>query len=73
VDRPLGRDRNHPLPPGALEAKFDGCANLVLHSHATQAIADTVLKLETLGDIREVGRLMREGLRGDPVTSLAAE
>ena len=26
VDRPVGRDRDHPLPPGALEAKFRDCA-----------------------------------------------
>ena len=26
VDSPVGRDRDHPLPEGALEAKFDDCA-----------------------------------------------
>ena len=30
VDRPVGRDRDHPLPPGALEAKFRDCAKTVL-------------------------------------------
>jgi 2-methylcitrate dehydratase PrpD len=73
VDRALGRDRQHPLPPGAIETKFRDCANLVLHTHVTEVMAETVLKLETLDDVREIGRLMRDGLRRDPQPAVAAE
>jgi 2-methylcitrate dehydratase PrpD len=65
VDRPLGRDRQHPLPPRALEAKFRDCAGLVLGAEAAIAIESAILTIETLKDVREIGRLMRDGARRD--------
>src|SRR5258708_25236436 len=38
VDRPVGRDRDHPLPPGALEAKFRDCAKTVLDAKGVEAL-----------------------------------
>ena len=38
VDRPVGRDRDHPLPPGALEAKFRDCAKTVLDGKAVETV-----------------------------------
>lgn len=63
VDMPLGRDAAHPLPPGALETKFFDCARLVLAEPAAQAIARSVLAIEDVPDLREIGAVMREGLR----------
>jgi 2-methylcitrate dehydratase PrpD len=63
IDRPLGRDRNHPLPPMALETKFRDCASLVLNAEATSAIEDAVLGIENLNDVREIGRLIRAGAK----------
>ena len=72
VDRPLGRDRDHPLPPGAIEAKFRDCAGLVLGEDAVEALGRTVLGLEEVGDIRAVGDAMRAGLRLRPAEGLRA-
>jgi 2-methylcitrate dehydratase PrpD len=63
VDRPLGRDRDHPLPPGALEAKFRSCAGIVLDMSAVDEIESAVLDLESVGDIRTVSRAMHRGVR----------
>lgn len=65
VDRPLGRDRKHPLPLGALETKFRDCANLVLVPTATDALAEAILDLRSVDDVRPIGALMRDGLRQD--------
>jgi hypothetical protein len=59
---PLGRDAAHPLPPGALETKFFDCARTVLTDTAARAIAEAMLRIDTLPDIRSVGMAMREGL-----------
>ena len=61
VDMPLGRDAAHPLPPGALETKFFDCARSVVSDAAAQAIAETLLRIDTVPDIRAVGAMMREG------------
>lgn len=63
VDRPLGRDRDHPLPPGALEAKFMGCATQVVDDDSAREMASAILDLRALDDVRTIGRLMRAGLR----------
>lgn len=63
VDRPLGRDRAHPLPPGALETKFRDCAAPVIADDAARAIEAAILGLETQADIRTIGNVMREGVR----------
>lgn len=61
VDMPLGRDAAHPLPPGALETKFFDCARSVVSDAAAQAIAEALLRIDTVPDIRAVGAMMREG------------
>ncbi|MDF2995802.1 MAG: MmgE/PrpD family protein [Xanthobacteraceae bacterium] len=63
VDRPLGRDRAHPLPPGALETKFRDCAAPVIAEDAVHAIEAAILSLEDQVDIRAIGDVMRDGLR----------
>ena len=65
VDRPLGRDRDHPLPPGALERKFRDCAAIVLAPPAVSALEAAILSLETQKSVADIGRLIREGLRLD--------
>jgi 2-methylcitrate dehydratase PrpD len=62
VDMPLGRDAAHPLPPGALETKFFDCARTVLSDVAARTIADAMLRIDTLPDIRSIGATMRGGL-----------
>ncbi|MET0742578.1 MAG: MmgE/PrpD family protein [Microvirga sp.] len=62
VDRPLGRDRNHPLPPGALETKFDDCAALVMDRDAARAFRARILELDTVPDLARLGNEMRAGL-----------
>ncbi len=64
VDMPLGRDAAHPLPPGALETKFFDCARTVVSDGAAHAIAEALLRIETVPDIRAIGATMREGLTG---------
>ena len=63
VDRPLGRDRAHPLPPGALETKFRDCVAPVIADDAARAIEAAILGLEAQADIRTIGAAMREGMR----------
>ncbi len=62
VDRPLGRDRAHPLPPGALETKFRDCAAPVIADDAARAIEAAILGLELQADIRTIGDVMRDGV-----------
>jgi 2-methylcitrate dehydratase PrpD len=38
VDRPLGRDRDHPMPAGTLVAKFRDCASAVLDADSIEAL-----------------------------------
>jgi 2-methylcitrate dehydratase PrpD len=55
VDRPLGRDRDHPLPEGTLEAKFRDCAQRALD----EASAEEVLRLcSTLDQLADVGDVL---------------
>ena len=61
---PLGRDAAHPLPPGALETKFFDCARSVVSDGAAQALAEALLRIDTVPDIRAIGATMREGLAG---------
>lgn len=61
VDRPLGRDRHHPLPPLALEQKFRDCAGLVLDREAVRGVEHAILNIEEQKDVSTIGRLMRSG------------
>jgi 2-methylcitrate dehydratase PrpD len=65
VDRPLGRDRAHPLPEGALEAKFRDCARQVQDAPSTEAILGSVLALESVDDISKISQIMVAGLLPD--------
>jgi len=65
VDRPLGRDRDHPLPAGALERKFRDCAAIALSPQAVSALEAAILSLETQKSVADIGRLIREGIRLD--------
>jgi 2-methylcitrate dehydratase PrpD len=62
VDRPLGRDRAHPLPPGTLVAKFRDCARIVLDDRATDALVRLCGDLENLADVGEVLRVLSSGV-----------
>jgi 2-methylcitrate dehydratase PrpD len=65
VDRPMGRDRAHPLPEGALEAKFRDCAQEVQDGASAQALLAALLDLESVEDVRGIAALMRGGLLPD--------
>jgi 2-methylcitrate dehydratase PrpD len=54
VDRPLGRDRDHPLPQGTLEAKFRDCARRALDEASTEEVLRLCSMLEELADAGDV-------------------
>lgn len=58
VDRPLGRDRAHPLPEGALEGKFVDCACQVLPRPEAERLRDALLDLQCWGDLRALRPLV---------------
>jgi 2-methylcitrate dehydratase PrpD len=62
VDRPVGRDRDHPLPAGALEAKFRDCAKTVLDAKAVETLLDRCLALETVADVSDVLGVIAAGV-----------
>ncbi len=62
VDRPLGRDRAHPLPAGALEAKFHDCAQEVQDASSAQALLAAFLDLDSIADVRGIAAMMAAGL-----------
>lgn len=59
VERPLGRDRAHPLPEGALEAKFVDCATPALGAEPAQALLARLKVLHAEPDIRALAPLLR--------------
>lgn len=59
VERPFGRDRLHPLPEGALEAKFIGCAEPVVGTEAAVALRDALLSLDSVERIAQLSPLLR--------------
>jgi 2-methylcitrate dehydratase PrpD len=66
-DRPIGRDKNHPLPPGALEAKFRDCARLALGVQAVDALLDRLMTLETSPDVAGVLEVIAAGVKQSAV------
>jgi 2-methylcitrate dehydratase PrpD len=57
IDRPIGRDRDHPLPEGALERKFMSCTQ----GHLTPAVQDHLLQqILTLDQVTDLSKLMNE-------------
>jgi 2-methylcitrate dehydratase PrpD len=66
-DRPIGRDKNHPLPPGALEAKFRDCAQRVLEPGAIETVVRQCAALETLPDVSAVPEVIAAGVKAPTV------
>ena len=62
VDRPVGRDRDHPLPAGALEAKFRDCAKIVLDAKAVETLLERWRALETVADVSDVLDVIAAGV-----------
>jgi len=54
VEAALGRDREHPLPAGTLEAKFRDCAQRALDPQATEAVLRLCTTLDELADAGDV-------------------
>jgi 2-methylcitrate dehydratase PrpD len=63
VDRPVGRDREHPLPSGTLEAKFRDCARQVLTDVAADRLLEGLLALEIAGSITQLSNIIAEGMK----------
>jgi hypothetical protein len=63
VDRPVGRDRAHPLPAGTLEAKFRDCARQVLTDVAAGRLLERLLALDTVGPIALLSNIIAEGVK----------
>jgi 2-methylcitrate dehydratase PrpD len=63
VDRPVGRDRAHPLPAGTLEAKFRDCAGQVLTDGAAGHLLERLLALDTVGPIALLSNIIAEGMK----------
>jgi 2-methylcitrate dehydratase PrpD len=54
VDRPVGRDRNHPLPEGALEQKFLACTRNLLSEKVQSQFIQHIACLEDIDSISEI-------------------
>jgi 2-methylcitrate dehydratase PrpD len=63
VDRPVGRDRAHPLPPGTLEAKFRDCVGQALGNVAADRLLERLLALEAAGPIALLSNIIAEGMK----------
>ena len=63
VDRPVGRDRAHPLPAGTLEAKFRDCAGQVLTDVAAALLLERLLTLDTAGPIALISNIIADGMK----------
>ncbi|AZQ68271.1 MmgE/PrpD family protein [Silicimonas algicola] len=59
VERPVGRDRDHPLPPGALHAKFRDCAGRSLDTDRTDRLLAALVALPDLPRIADLSDLLR--------------
>jgi 2-methylcitrate dehydratase PrpD len=66
VDRPLGRDREHPLPAGTLVAKFRDCARTILDADATEALVRLCANLDDVADVAEVSQVIAAGAARQP-------
>jgi len=63
VDRPLGRDRAHPLPSGALQTKFRDCARLALHDDCVEILVKTLHDLDRISEMADVVEVIRGSAR----------
>lgn len=72
VEAPLGRDKDHPLPQGTLEAKFLDCASQKLERAAASSLMDRLLSLESVADMNSLSEAMAAGLAAPKAPRTAA-
>jgi 2-methylcitrate dehydratase PrpD len=72
VDRPLGRDREHPLPEGTLEAKFRDCARRALDEASTEEVLRLCSTLDALADVGDVLAAMARTRSVEPLDARRA-
>jgi 2-methylcitrate dehydratase PrpD len=72
VDRPLGRDREHPLPEGTLEAKFRDCARRALDGASTEEVLRLCGTLDELADVGDVLSAMTNTRSVEPLDARRA-
>jgi 2-methylcitrate dehydratase PrpD len=66
VDRPLGRDREHPMPSGTLVAKFRDCASTALDADSADALVRLVADFDNIAEVAEVLQVLAAGVRANP-------
>jgi 2-methylcitrate dehydratase PrpD len=59
VERPVGRDREHPLPPGVLHAKFRDCAERRLPAAQAGKLLESLVMLENVDNLGFLSPLLR--------------
>jgi hypothetical protein len=72
VERALGRDRDHPLPGGTLEAKFRDCARRALDVASTDEVLRLISTLDELGDVGDVLAAMAQTRTVEPLDAKRA-
>jgi 2-methylcitrate dehydratase PrpD len=72
VERPLGRDRDHPLPEGTLEAKFRDCARRALDEASTEEVLRLCGTLDELADVGDVLTAMTHTRSVEPLDARRA-
>jgi 2-methylcitrate dehydratase PrpD len=72
VDRALGRDRDHPLPQGTLEAKFRDCARRALDEASTEEVLRLCSTLDELADVGDVLAVMTHTRSVEPLDARRA-
>jgi 2-methylcitrate dehydratase PrpD len=71
VDAPHGRDRDHPLPPGTIEAKFRDCARLAIDDASADALVRLCGELETIADAGDIVQHIAAGALKRPASGRA--
>jgi len=66
---PVGRDNGHPLPAGALEAKFRDCAQIALDTPAMEALIAQCAALESLPDVAQILDVIAAGVKAPPIAA----
>ena len=72
VERALGRDRDHPLPAGTLEAKFRDCARRALDEASTEEVLRLCGTLDELADASDVLTAMTNTRSAEPLDARRA-
>jgi 2-methylcitrate dehydratase PrpD len=68
VDRALGRDGDHPLPHGMIQAKFRDCAR-ALDAGSIQALVGLCDELESLADVADVLNVIAAAATAQPAVA----